>query len=144
VWPGNVFPRQAKILDTTIVKFMANFRLPNKTNSYCSKIILTNNILTFICKKMSKAWPLLVLVSLKYCAEKRLLKTHVLFFYETYCTWRCRRDTAIRNVAGKQVLILANVTLAIMGDEVITLQKTSAKRANNVEQEEKGHVSENS
>jgi hypothetical protein len=28
---------------------------------------------------MLKIWPLLVLVSLKYCAEKRLLKTHVAF-----------------------------------------------------------------
>jgi hypothetical protein len=33
-----------------------------------------------ICKKMSKTWPLLVLVSLKYCAEKRPLKTPVAFF----------------------------------------------------------------
>jgi hypothetical protein len=31
-------------------------------------------------KKMSKTWPLLVLVNIKYCAEKRLLKTHVAFF----------------------------------------------------------------
>jgi hypothetical protein len=30
--------------------------------------------------KMSKSWPLLVFVSLKYCADKRLLKTHVVFF----------------------------------------------------------------
>jgi hypothetical protein len=29
---------------------------------------------------MSKTWPLLVLVNLKYCAEKRLFKTHVAFF----------------------------------------------------------------
>jgi hypothetical protein len=29
---------------------------------------------------MSKTWPLLVFVILKYCAEKRLLKTHVAFF----------------------------------------------------------------
>ena len=29
---------------------------------------------------MSKSCPFLVLASLKYCAEKRLLKTHVAFF----------------------------------------------------------------
>jgi hypothetical protein len=29
---------------------------------------------------MTKTWPLMVLVSLKYWAEKRLLKTHVAFF----------------------------------------------------------------
>jgi hypothetical protein len=50
-------------------------------HSYYAKIILTYNIWTFICKKMSKTWPLLVLVSPKYCAEKRLLKTHVAFFF---------------------------------------------------------------
>jgi hypothetical protein len=48
-------------------------------------MILTYNIWTFICKKKSKTWPLLVFVSLKYCAEKRLLKTHVAFFYESNC-----------------------------------------------------------
>jgi hypothetical protein len=58
--------------------FKANFRL----NSYCPKFI-TFNIWTFICKKMSKTWSLLVLVSLKYWAEKRFLKTHV--FYESNC-----------------------------------------------------------
>jgi hypothetical protein len=56
----------------------ANLRLLR--NSYCPKIILTYNIWTFICKKMSKSWPLLVFVSLKYCGEKKLLKTHVAFF----------------------------------------------------------------
>jgi hypothetical protein len=35
---------------------------------------------------MSKTWPLLVLVSLKYWAEKRLLKTHLAFFYESNYT----------------------------------------------------------
>jgi hypothetical protein len=34
---------------------------------------------------MSKSWPLLVFASLKYCAESRLLKTHVTFFYESNC-----------------------------------------------------------
>jgi hypothetical protein len=34
---------------------------------------------------MSKSWSLLVFVSLKYCAEKMLLKTHVAFFYESNC-----------------------------------------------------------
>jgi hypothetical protein len=34
---------------------------------------------------MSKSWTLLVFVSLKYCVEKRLLKTHVAFFYESNC-----------------------------------------------------------
>jgi hypothetical protein len=35
---------------------------------------------------MSKSWPLLVFVSLKYCGEKRLLKTHVALFMEvTVC-----------------------------------------------------------
>jgi hypothetical protein len=29
---------------------------------------------------MSKSWPLLAFVSLKYCAENKLLKTHVAFF----------------------------------------------------------------
>jgi hypothetical protein len=29
---------------------------------------------------MSKTWPLLVLVNLKYCVENRLPKTHVAFF----------------------------------------------------------------
>ena len=58
--------------------FKANPRLVK--NSYCPKVILIYNIWTFICKKMSKIWPLLVFVSLKYCAEKRLLKTHVAFF----------------------------------------------------------------
>jgi hypothetical protein len=41
---------------------------------------MVNNIWTFICKKISKTWPLLVMVSLKYCVENRLLKTHVAFF----------------------------------------------------------------
>jgi hypothetical protein len=31
---------------------------------------------------MTKFWPLLVFVSLKYCAEKKLIKTRVAFFYE--------------------------------------------------------------
>jgi hypothetical protein len=34
---------------------------------------------------MSKTWFVLVLMSLKYCAEERLLKTHVAFFYESNC-----------------------------------------------------------
>jgi hypothetical protein len=43
---------------------------------------------------MSKIWPLLVLVSLKYCAEIRLLKTDVAFFmkvrvYEVKRTQLC-------------------------------------------------------
>jgi hypothetical protein len=29
---------------------------------------------------MSKTWALLVLVNLKYCAEKKFLKTHIAFF----------------------------------------------------------------
>jgi hypothetical protein len=61
-----------------IIIFKANPRLVK--SSYCPKIILNFNIWTFICKKRSKTWPLLVLVSLKYCVEKRLLKTHVAFF----------------------------------------------------------------
>jgi hypothetical protein len=67
--------------------FKVNPRLVK--SSYCPKLILTYNIWTSICKKMSKSVkihskicqnPLLVFVSLKYCAEKRLLKTHVAFF----------------------------------------------------------------
>ena len=35
---------------------------------------------------MSTSWSLLVFVSLNYCAEKRLLKTHVAFFMKvTVC-----------------------------------------------------------
>ena len=67
-----------------MTKFKANPRLVKC--SYCPKIILTYNIWTFTYKKMSKTWALLVLVSLKYCAEKRLLKTHVAFFMKvTVC-----------------------------------------------------------
>jgi hypothetical protein len=33
---------------------------------------------------MSETWPLLVLVSLKYCAEKGLLKTHVAFLIKNW------------------------------------------------------------
>jgi hypothetical protein len=36
---------------------------------------------------MSKSLHLLVFVGLKYCAEKRLLKTHVAFFYENNCSF---------------------------------------------------------
>jgi hypothetical protein len=36
---------------------------------------------------MSKSWPLLVFVSLKYCAEKRLLKTLVAFFMNVTVFW---------------------------------------------------------
>jgi hypothetical protein len=63
--------------------FKANLRLVK--NSYCPKIKLTHNIWTSIYKKISKIWPLLLFVSLKYCVEKRLLKTHVVFFYESDC-----------------------------------------------------------
>jgi hypothetical protein len=50
--------------------FKANFRLVN--SSYCPKIIyLLENV---------KNLAFIDLVSLKYCAEKRLLKTHVAFF----------------------------------------------------------------
>jgi hypothetical protein len=52
------------------------------------RISIRDNIWTFIWKKMSKT--LLVLVSLKYCAEKMILKTHVTFFMKlTVCTSIC-------------------------------------------------------
>jgi hypothetical protein len=48
---------------------------------------------------MSKTWPLLVFVSLKYYAEKRLLKTHVAFFMKvtiyTVCRLRSRSRLCI-------------------------------------------------
>ena len=71
-----------KIRKMTI--FNANFRL---VYSYCPEVILTYNIWTFICKKISKSWPLLVLVSQKYCAEERLLKTHVAFLMKVTVDW---------------------------------------------------------
>jgi hypothetical protein len=43
-------------------------------------------VTTFIVK-MSKSWPLLVFVSLKYCAKKMLLKTHVAFFSCFFGIW---------------------------------------------------------
>jgi hypothetical protein len=49
--------------------FKAIFRLVG--NNYYLKIILIYNIWILIGKKMSKTWPLLVSVILKYCAEKK-------------------------------------------------------------------------
>jgi hypothetical protein len=77
-----------KIRNMTI--FKVDFWLTK--NGYCSKIILNYNIWTFICKKMSKTWPFLVSVSLKYCAEKRLLKTHVAFFMNVTVYVNSRRN----------------------------------------------------
>ena len=46
---------------------------------------------------MSKTWPLLVFVSLKYCAEKRSFKTHVAFLMKvTVCTYS---GSTFQNVA---------------------------------------------
>jgi hypothetical protein len=75
--PGHT---RIKTLDKKIrkmTKFKANFRIV--------KIILwksywlTIKNWTFICKKMSKSWPLLVLVSLKYFAEKSFSKCTLRF-----------------------------------------------------------------
>jgi hypothetical protein len=47
---------------------------------------------------MSKTWPLLVLMALKYCAEKRLLKTHVvelilpILIFNNYYQFQADRD----------------------------------------------------
>jgi hypothetical protein len=60
-----------------LTKFKANFMLVKIF--IVQKIIQIHNIWNFIC--MSKTLPFLVLMSLKYCAEKRLLKTHVAFFF---------------------------------------------------------------
>jgi hypothetical protein len=58
--------------------FKTNPRLVK--DSYYLKIILIYNIWTLLSKKMSKTWSLLVFVSLKYCVEKRFLKTPLRFF----------------------------------------------------------------
>ena len=84
--PGHTRPQNFGQKNRKMTIFKANPRIVK--NSYSPKIILTYNIWTFIYKKMSKTWPLMVLVSLKYCAEKRLLKTHVAFFYESNCIYR--------------------------------------------------------
>ena len=60
--------------------FKANPRLVK--NSYCPKLILIYNISTFICKKMSKSWPLMPFASLKYCAEKGFSKLTLRFLWK--------------------------------------------------------------
>jgi uncharacterized protein YydD (DUF2326 family) len=53
---------------------------------------------------MTKSWPLLVLVSLKYCAGKRVLKTHVAFFMiVTVCEkyWQNEANIAIKDTQVK-------------------------------------------
>jgi hypothetical protein len=67
----------------------ANFRLVK--NSNCPKYDLQYLDLYL---KMSKTRRLLVLVSLKYCAEKRLLKTHVAFFMKV-TVYRAKTQVSI-------------------------------------------------
>jgi hypothetical protein len=92
-FPSHIRPQNfgQKYQKMTICK--ANPRLVK--SSYCPKIRLTYNIWSFICKKMSKTWPLLAFVSLKYCTEKRLLKTHVAFSMKVTVYRKERRSVKV-------------------------------------------------
>jgi hypothetical protein len=66
-----------------MITFKANPRLVK--SSSCPNFLLIYNIWTFICKKMSKYWSLLVSVSLKYCTDKKASLNSSYFFSESNC-----------------------------------------------------------